>query len=601
VQLTTPTRLLALVLMAALWVGAAYSLGAAKASEALRQASTRQIQIIALDLEAMLERYETLPYALSFQAEALGALQHPQDQALVDRLNTTLLDISQQARVSAIYLMNANGVTIATSNRHTVQDYTGKNFGFRPYFLDALHGRAGRFYAIGSTTNEPGYFIAQPVFADTKKTRALGVMAVKISLDDIAKTWKKIDDPVVLTDRWGVIFLSNRDLWQYHSLAPLTKAAQGEIERSQQYMGHGIAALSELSAAPRPDLSDPVMQTVGRLGWRLQIYPATEPSVRAGLGWAMVAFMMYAVAAMAAWAIYQRKKRLEEQGLARQALQQAAHELERRIDQRTHDLMVANDAIEGKYRKLQETEYLLRSTQNQLVQAGKLTMLGQMAAGVTHELSQPLMALRAFADNAKIFLARGQSGQAEENLTHIIAASERMAAIIGQLKGFARKSDQAVVSVDMAQSLRASVLLLQADFERAGATLSLQTDTLHVTGDATRIEQVLINLLRNALDAVRHRPQKTVCVCIERDDTECRVQISDSGPGISAEVQAHLFEPFFSTKSAGGGLGLGLAISSSIVQALNGRLSACNLDSGGAQFTMWLPLAPPQHRTESSA
>lgn len=590
------SRIHVLLVVAVLWVTAAYFVGARKAGDTAREASSRQLQIIALDLEATLERYETLPYVLSFQSEAAQALQQPGNAELIRRFNHTLRDIQRQAKVAAVYLMDQTGRTVATSNWDTVQDYTGKNFGFRPYFLDALRGSAGRFYGIGSTTSEPGYFIAQPVHDGTRSGKAVGVVAVKISLDYLAGNWRTIEDPVLLVDRWGVIFLSNRSDWRYRSLNALPSAARQEIEASMQYIGAVIEPLTALQPQPALHPGTEVTQAVGRLGWTLAVYPSQQPVVRAGLLWAFTALLLYAIALVSVWALHQRKRRMEERGLARQALQQAADELERRIAQRTGDLTRANSDIEARYAKLQETEHLLRSTQNELVQAGKLTMLGQMAAGVTHELNQPLTAIRAFADNAGTFLARGQPQRVQENLARISAAAERMGAIIGQLKGFARKSEAAVEPVDLAQSIRASALLLESDFQKVGASLAFDMpQALRVSGDAVRIEQVLINLMRNALDAVRGRDAKIVRVTLTRDGDDALVRVVDSGPGIADDVAQRLFEPFFSTKESGAGLGLGLAISSSIVQALNGRLTAANRrvedGSGGAEFSLWLPLA----------
>ncbi len=590
--MTKLNKLLALLVSAALLAAGAYKLGLDRAQAAARTASTRQLQLIALELEATLQRFETLPYALSFQSEAAQVLSHPQDATRVAAFSQTLRDIQRQAQVAAVYLMDRDGTTIASSNRGTPQDYTGKSFGFRPYFLDAMQGKAGRFYGIGSTTNEPGYFIAQPVYAGAQRLTPSGVIAVKISLDDMARAWAKMDDPVVLSDRWGVIFLSSRQSWRYHTLQALSADALSDIARSQQYMGQPLPAMSELPAQERQGFGQGVLQPAGRLGWQLIVYPGQAPVVRAALQWAGTTLLMFAAGLVTVWALHQRKRRLEESGLARQALQGAADALEQKIAQRTRELTAANENIEAKYRKLQETGNLLRSTQNELVQAGKLTMLGQMAAGVTHELSQPLTALRAFADNARVFLSRGDTHRVEENLLHISAASERMGSIIGQLKGFARKSDAAVVAVDMAQSIHNSALLLDSDFKRTKARLDLAIPgPVLVTGDAVRIEQVLINLMRNALDAVRTSAEQTVSVQLQHDENECRVLIRDSGPGIAQTAETHLFEPFFTTKSSGGGLGLGLAISSSIVQALNGRLSARNHPDGGAEFLFSLPLA----------
>ncbi|MFS2117516.1 sensor histidine kinase, partial [Herbaspirillum frisingense] len=292
-----------------------------------------------------------------------------------------------------------------------------------------------------------------------------------------------------------------------------------------------------------------------------------------------------------AW--YQHRRRLQERLESRDALRRAAAELDQRIAQRTEELTAANQAIATKYAKLQQTESLLRSTQDELVQAGKLAMLGQMAAGVTHELNQPLAAIRAFADNSVKFLARGQQAQVAENLQHISSASAHMGRIIGQLKGFARKSGDAPVAVDLRQAIEASVLLLSGDFEKQGVEVRIELrEAVHVTGDVVRTEQVLINLLRNALDAVEEAPRKCVCVLLEVDHVQRQavLRIRDSGTGIADEVAPHLFEPFFTTKSSSKGLGLGLAISSSIVQAMNGQLSAHNHEQGGAEFVVRLPL-----------
>jgi two-component system C4-dicarboxylate transport sensor histidine kinase DctB len=269
----------------------------------------------------------------------------------------------------------------------------------------------------------------------------------------------------------------------------------------------------------------------------------------------------------------------------------SARELESRIAERTRQLSDTNRNLEQRYAKLQETEKMLRSTQNELVQAGKLAMLGQMAAGMTHELNQPLAAIRAFADNARTFLARGQSEQASNNLSHISDASARMGAIISQLKGFARKGET-IAAVDLARSARASAFLLESDFKRREVALDIDTGAapLLVAGDAVRIEQVLINLIRNALDAVESAPHRRVCVSLDQADGQGIVRIRDTGSGIPENVAAHLFEPFFTTKPTGKGLGLGLAISSSIVQAMNGQLMARNHRDGGAEFEVRFPL-----------
>ncbi|SFF50855.1 two-component system, NtrC family, C4-dicarboxylate transport sensor histidine kinase DctB [Duganella sp. CF458] len=549
-----------LLLPAAAIIVAAYVLGAYRAGNEQLAQGHRQLQLMAPELQSVLERFETLPFVLAQQPDLTNALARPKDPQAIARLNETLQTIQQQAKVGALYLMDRNGLTLGASNWDQPLGFAGKNFSYRPYFKAALQGQAGRFYGIGTSTSEAGYFIAQPVL---RHGEIAGVIAVKISLAELERNWNSSEDPILLADRHGVIFLSNRPNWRYHSLTPLPPEAVAELASTQQYIGREVTPLAR-NPGPR------VTQEVGRLGWQLMIFPSQLRVVRSGINWALATALLLACGAVSYWAMHQRRRRREE----RMAFDR---ELESRIAQRTQ--------------QLSETNRILRTTQNELVQAGKLAMLGQMAAGVTHELNQPLAAIRAFADNARTFLERGQPEQAASNLGHIGDASARMGAIISQLKGFARKNET-IGPVDFGRAARSSAFLLESESKRRNVALEIDTgaEQLTVAGDTVRIEQVLINLLRNALDAVEGTPQPRVSVALSREGAEGVARISDNGPGIPQEVAAHLFEPFFTTKPAGQGLGLGLAISSSIVQAMNGRLAARNLDGGGAQFELRLPL-----------
>ena len=549
-----------LLLPAAAIIVAAYVLGAYRAGNEQLAQGQRQLQLMAPELQSVLERFETLPFVLAQQPDLTNALAHPKDPDAIARLNETLQTIQQQAKVGALYLMDRNGLTLGASNWDQPLGFAGKNFSYRPYFQAALRGNAGRFYGIGTSTSEAGYFIAQPVH---RHGEIAGVIAVKISLAELERNWNSSEDPILLADRHGVIFLSNRPNWRYHSLEPLPPDALAELASTQQYIGREVTPLAR-NPGPR------VTQEVGRLGWQLMIFPSQLRVVRSGINWALATALLLACGGVSYWAMHQRRRRREE----RLAFDR---ELESRIAQRTQ--------------QLSETNRILRTTQNELVQAGKLAMLGQMAAGMTHELNQPLAAIRAFADNARTFLERGQPEQAANNLGHIGDASARMGAIISQLKGFARK-DETVGPVDFGRAVRSSTFLLESESKRRNVAVEIDTGTeqLMVAGDTVRIEQVLINLLRNALDAVEGTQQPRVSIVLSREGSDGVARISDSGPGIPQEVAAHLFEPFFTTKPAGQGLGLGLAISSSIVQAMNGRLTARNLDGGGAQFELRLPL-----------
>lgn len=540
----------------------------------------RQLQLMAPELESALEKFETLPYVVGLQEDVAQVLARPADPARRARLNVMLEAIARQAKVGAIYLMDRNGDTLAASNWALPLTFLGHNFGFRPYFREALQGGAGRFYGIGSTTSTPGYFIAQPVHDGD---RIIGVIAVKIVLDEFERNWVGLDATIVLADRASVVFLSNRADWKYRSLGPVSRAAQQEIAGTRQYAHQPIAPI----AGPLPPR---VTRHIGKLGWELQLFPARQHVTRNAILWALSAALLLASLATVAWALHQRRRRLEERRASSAALKSAALELDLKLAERTAQLRQANDDLEARYATLKSTEQVLRSTQDELVQAGKLAMLGQMAAGVTHELNQPLAAIRAFADNARTYLEREQFDKASANLGHIGDASARMGAIIAQLKGFARRSDS-LGAVDLARSMQASSFLLQGEARRLGAQIDIAgADTLTVAGDAVRVEQVFINLLRNALDAVETAPVRIVTVTMTQDDEHAVVRIADTGAGMAVEATTHLFEPFYTTKPSGKGLGLGLAISSSIIQAMNGQLSGHNGANGGAVFEVRIPL-----------
>ena len=594
-KLKKPLLLPALALIAALAVlVTTYVMAARKASNDISEASERQLQIIALDLESVLQKFETLPFALGFQSDVLQALARPDDQQNIQRLNQALQLIQRQSKVVAIFMLDRNGMTLASSNWDSSTSFVGRDFGFRPYFREAIKGNPGRFYGIGNTTNVPGYFLAQPIYASAAEhgdKAVLGVMAIKIDLTEFEHTWRSSEEPITLVDSSGVVFLSNRPAWKYHSLYSLDGQVQQNLAGTHQYADQAITPVSSLPKQQRAEFGQHVTRNIGRLGWQLMLFPSQARIARIALLWTLAAALLLAIAAISLWAVYQRRRRLEERLTS-------AEYLDRTIAQRTQELMVANHTLEAKYAKLQETEHLLRSTQNKLIQAGKLAMLGQMAAGIAHELNQPLAAIRAFADNAITFLSREQRDKAEENLGHISNASARMGKIVGQLNGFSRKSHEAVAVIDLSKSIEAAALLLSNEFQTHGASLRIDIrEEAQVVGDSVRTEQVLINLLRNALDAVDNAGQKNVSLELERDAGDAVIRIRDSGPGIPAQVALHLFEPFFTTKPSGKGLGLGLAISSSIVQAMNGRLTANNHSEGGAEFVLRIPLLETLDKT----
>jgi two-component system C4-dicarboxylate transport sensor histidine kinase DctB len=584
---------LAAALVASTFAGA---LAFERARAGLREDAAVQARADAQALASTLEKVETLPFVVALHPLVEQGLRTPQDPARIEALDGYLADVQRRARVAAVYVVEPSGLTIAASNWRTAQSFVGNNYRFRPYMTDALAGGTGRFYGIGATTGEPGYFLAQPVLAadGSGPGRVLGVVVIKVDLLEIERSWPPPDEEAVaLSDAQGVLFLANVPAWRYHSLAPLDAAARRRIESTQQYAGRDVARL--VAPDRRWRLDDRVAQPVGILGWQLVRFAPIAPAHRIAVAAAAIAGLATAVAGLAAVALAQRRRHARAAAAARQALVAASAQLELRIAERTGELTRANADLAQRLADVHDAERLLRATQAELIQAGKLGMLGQMAAGVTHELNQPLTALQVFADNAAAFLDRGDAGAARQNLRHIADAAGRMGVLVSQLKTFARKSDGAPGPVDLARAVDNAARLVRNDYERAGAALEIDVARpAVVTGDAIRIEQVLINLLRNALDAVLSCAERRVSVTLDAGERAV-LRIADTGMGLSPQARAHLFEPFFTTKPSGAGLGLGLAISSSIVQAMGGTLAAGDNPGGGAVFVLALPLqeTPP--------
>ncbi len=283
-------------------------------------------------------------------------------------------------------------------------------------------------------------------------------------------------------------------------------------------------------------------------------------------------------------------RRYKERRMAEAALRKAHLKLEQKIEERTAELVVTNSTLLKKIEALKTTENILRESRDNAVQAGKLTVLGQMSAGVSHEISQPLTAIHTFTDNAINLLELGRVKDALENLGIISRMADRIGAMVAEIKSFSRKAPAEKQSISILNAINHASMLVEPQRRQLDAILDVQPfqETLRVWADVVRFEQVLVNLLRNSLDAVSERSDKRVTVTIMQHEAEVYIVIGDTGSGISEEVFPHLFESFVTTKPSGQGLGLGLAISHMIITELGGKLTARNPDAGGAEFTIVL-------------
>ena len=569
----------------------------------LGQQSRHRAEFYRLSLESLLSRNASLPRIIALEDRLKAVLRHPEMRSARQAANHYLLEIRNDADINAAYLMDRHGLTLAASNFNQPGSYVGNSYAFRPYFLDAMQNGLGIFYGIGATTGAPGYFLTAPIEDGTQR---IGAATVKISLDDFESALTRSGDTALIVDANGIIFLSSIPEWKYHSLAQLDAAALHRISASRQYHERNIQPLGiplVLQDAPYPlrlKLPDTpahdylaLSVPTGSLGWSIvlltRIGPERQNALLAGLSTA------FAIAFLLSLIIYFRLsiRRLEERKQAEARLRQAHQALEQRIAERTTDLRTTNLSLEERIETLKTTERILRETRDNAVQAGKLAVLGQMAAGISHEVNQPLTAMHTLTDNALDLLARGHIAEVRENLGIIKQMAVRMGRIAGEIKNFTRKSPIEKHPVPLLGVICQAAMLVESRRQQLDATIVLPdiSEGLRVLADPQRLEQVFVNLLLNALDALADLPVRRIEILVQETGCHVIATVRDGGTGIPESTLPHLFEPFYTTKSSGHGLGLGLAISRMIVEELGGEIAATNRPEGGADFCITLEKA----------
>ncbi|MBT9523314.1 MAG: sensor histidine kinase [Dechloromonas sp.] len=554
-----------------------------------RHLSAQRLDAFALSLDATLARHESLPGLLALDPSLAALLRDPGNPQRIAAANAYLEAAQQGAAVAATYLIDAKGMTLAASNWRLPHSFVGHNYAFRPYFRDALKNGLGRFYGVGVTTGEPGYFLAAPV---REQGKALGVIVLKVGLEAMEQAMAGAGETLLLADADGIVFLSSDRQLHYRTLAPLSAAVSARLAETQQYGNQAIRPLATrtipLNASEPIRLALPEQaprewlihaRPVGNSGW--QVVQLGDPGEARSTATAAATAVAFATAFLLGVAAHfrQRSRRREE-------LRRIYAELETRIAERTADLTEQIAALES-------TKAILRETRDAAVQAGKLATLGQMSAGISHELNQPLAALQTFADNASALLARGRYDEVAENLQMISELVDRTGRIVRQLKTFARKEAPTPQAVTVASAIEHALMIVEPRRREIGARIAVAPSApdLLVVAEAGRLEQILVNLLRNGLDAMAGQPEPVLDVATRRDGDAVSIAVSDHGAGLSDDARSHLFEPFYTTKPAGEGLGLGLALSLTIAESYGGTLSAHNAPEGGAVFVLSLPSA----------
>ncbi|ABC27814.1 Signal transduction histidine kinase regulating C4-dicarboxylate transport system [Hahella chejuensis KCTC 2396] len=610
-----------------------------------------------------------------------------------DDISELLNRFNQAAGSDEIFIMNAEGLTLASSNYRDATSFVGHSYAFRPYYADAIAGRTGFYYAVGVTTGKAGLFISAPIRDNTG--RILGVTVVKLDLTPQQASWAATGNRIFLSGPNDIIFLASDPAALYRALRPLEQRVTAELKVTKQY---GSAESKPLptevdrwSDAPIVEVGGARLllysrQVVGQ-PWRMhRATPVADVNTMAALISAACGGAVLLLIVLALYYREARQKRRAEHRLLKVIEESDAHQraiiqntdaglmtLNERMEIRemnqkaaelfgvpaqaegasldprrlvspwisapdsevreaegvrpdgvsfpilycvslirtgpdreylltVHDvselkaaqasLLQANEELEA---RVEERTQALRTTQEALMQERKLAAMGRMSAAIAHELNQPLTALVSYVAMGRLYLEQEQKDKSAATLDKMDALVQRIARISSQLKSFA-----GIRSVDLRPTALQAVMryveeVLEHKLNQQKSIIRMQIpDGLQAIADQHMLEQVMINLLDNAIAAVKSAVKPDISVAAERCGDRVMISVRDNGEGMDEERLRHLFDPFFTTKTGSEGLGLGLAISYNLLQDMHGEITVTSTPGEGSEFTLSLP-AVKQH------
>lgn len=531
-------------------------------TETTRNRAEVRLAIYSGSVISELQRHQVVPLLLSRDPSLIRSLE-ANDYAQTSQY---LISYVEEIGAASILLLDREGRVVAATDRARISERRSTD----PFFVEATRSTDTVF-----TSNEPetGRFDFTFSRVIENGDGLLGVILVEIDLARLVDRWRGASEAVFLANSQGEIILSTEGRWRgrTETEAMALRAPPSAIQRALE--GAGDWAFGD----PGPDdfFGSSTLRLETRIafrGWRIVSYTAYT-SVRERVnGVLALEIMGFALALAGAFYLLSRRARLQTAVLARESAEL------RRLNLRLQREIAERQRVE---RTLEEAELSLQQSQ-------KLAALGEMSAAVSHELNQPLAAMKTYLAGARLLLQRKRTEEAASSFQRIDDLIERMGAITRQLKSYARKGGDALEPVDMRDALKGALTMMEPQLrtDTVDITQSLPRKPAMVMADRLRLEQVIINLLRNALDAMGGADGREIDLIIAEGD-EVVLTVRDSGPGID-DLDA-LFEPFYTTKKPGEGIGLGLAISSGIVKDLGGRLTARNGEKAGAVFEVRLP------------
>lgn len=575
--------------------------GARLSRQQVEQRVRTDVALRAAMLRSELDRHRSLPFVLGDDAEVRSALRlgarTSENAAAFDALSARFERLAAHAGATTVYLIDASGKTIAASNWRTPASFVGENYSFRPYFRDAMAEGTAEFFALGTVSHVPGLYLARRIDesgaslfgvltgdAGSGWPRAnLGVIVVKVQFESLEAQWHGSDDEAFVTDDHGVVLITSQPDWRFTATRPLSPSEESLLMSSEHL---GLGAPLEAFPAVNDATHVSAETASGKPGWTIHILRNAGKELTtarlSGLAIGGLGGVLLSLGVMAAIAVRARQRTVA-------ANREAARiELEMQVDARTRELSETNGRLLQEVDERARAEASLHRLQDELVQANKLAVLGQISAGVAHEINQPLSAIRSYVDNTRAFLARADVRKAGSNLDSIASLTDRIGAITQELRTFSRKSSATPQPVPLEAAIAGALLLMSARLRARSIkhVRSGQSAAVQVIAERARLEQVLVNLLQNAADALDGVREPRIAIDVHSDAEEVHVEISDNGPGLSADALEALFTPFATSKP--NGLGLGLVISRDIAVEFGGRLEYLRRPGPGATFVLAL-------------
>lgn len=559
------------ILVAVLTVSAGiWRYGYVQQLDQLSRRGMAEVSLVLDGLAAELQRYRDQAVLLAEHPVLMELTTNPGKK---DQANSLLLAASDRTDAAAIFFVTETGRILAGSH-----DIGTSSLG-AVYFDRAFDGALGSGHDSDIRLGGRLFYFAMPAFGPSGKVNA--AVVIFAAAENIEIGWRGNQTAIYLIDEDNSVFMTNRNELRSWDDQPLASKRVQRGGNALNILGRGqdTHEIWHLNLGPYlPEHALHLSQSRPAIGMTGEALIDTAPASQ--IAWLQSSVAGTALLFLGSLLYLAQVRRL--------TLARANAELENRVSERTATLTETNLALRREVRERQEAEAALKQAQAELVQAGKLSALGQMSAGISHELNQPLMAIQQFAANGEAFLSRGEAGKAGANLGRIDEMARRMSRIIRNLRAFARNENEPMGRVDIVKVTDAALELTGVRLRQEGVAVAWASPSVPVWvhGGEVRLEQVLVNLITNALDAMRDSAEKHLEIDIE-PGVPVIVRVRDTGPGIEAPEK--IFEPFYSTKQVGSseGMGLGLSISYGLVQSFGGNIRGANTDQG-AEFSVEL-------------